>query len=1077
MTLAEDYFKYVRDFTASHGKKTIVLIQVGSFYEVYAILCKDGTYKGALLKEFASINDMVIAPKNMCVGTEDVYMAGFGLAQLDKYVKRLLEHGYTVPVFVQDIQGKNTTRSLACIYSPGTYFNNNDIGDFNSSFDDSNNNPNNGLSNNTICIWVHLTNSSMLNKEPFLTIGLSIIDILTGKLINYEYSHPYIDSPTVYDELEKYIAIYNPSETIIITNNTNDYEGKFIDILINYANIHSDKFHKIYLHGGEKIENKQENKEEKRENNKENNKEFERIALNYEKQKFQEGLIDKIYGIGSYLEKHEFRDYPFANQSLCFLLDFVYKHNPSLVKDIDYPLFENHSNKLVLANHSLKQLNIISDQRYNGKLSCVANLLNNCITNGGKRKFNYELLHPINDVAELNRSYDVVEHLLNTQFYKNIRNDLNDVRDIEKIERKLVLKCINPKDFFILFNNLSNIKILFQKITDLKENNQLNCYLKHYIDFDIFDYSNTIMNFIQEHFDLTKANNIVMEKLANYDLERLSFINKKFSKKLNNLFKNSVDSKEQLNAISRFLSTIVGDYEKPKNTTTKSKKKTTSATNDDENNVDYVKIHETSKSDPMLLITKRRGLILKEIIDKIIKTSGENYEVTYTSAYSGLEEKIILNLSSLEFKNHGSNNSNSIITSNQLNEITHTIHNSKDVLIEAIGENYNIIVEKFKNLNKINNNLSIISRFIALIDVCHCKAYNANKYNYCKPTILDQDSDSASAFESASASESKSYVSFKKMRHCLIEHINNKELYVSNDLTIGNSNKNGILLYGTNAVGKTSFIKSIGISIILAQSGMYVPCEEFTYYPYNYLFTRILGNDNIFKGLSTFAVEMCELRTILKNATKNSIILGDELCSGTESTSALSIFMTSLERLHNIESTFLFATHFHEILEYDELKQLEKLKTYHMSVIFDKSSKALIYDRKLREGPGESMYGLEVCKSLDLPEDFIAQAYNIRNKYLKNKGKVINTKTSRYNSKKRVGELCEICKNVNGTEVHHLQFQKNASPEGIINNEFHKNHKANLINICELCHNKVHNANSEYEVKKTTKGYKLVEIC
>ena len=1094
MTLAEEYFKNVKEFTASHGKKTIVLIQVGSFYEVYAILCKDGTYKGALLKEFATINDMVIAPKNMCVGTEDVYMAGFGLPQLDKYVKRLLEHGYTVPVIVQDIQGKNTTRSLACIYSPGTYFNNNDINDF---LED-NNNPNNGLSNNTICIWVHLTNSSLLNKEPFLTIGLSIIDILTGKLINYEYSHPYIDSPTVYDELEKYIAIYNPSETIIITNNTKDYEGNFIDVLINYANIHSDKFHKIYLYGGEKIENKekkienkQKNKEEKREinkeYNKEYNKEFERIALNYEKQKFQEGLIDKIYGIGSYLEKHEFREYAFANQSLCFLLDFIYKHNPSLVKDIDYPIFENHSNKLVLANHSLKQLNIISDQRYNGKLGCIANLLNNCITNGGKRKFNYELLHPINDVEELNRSYNVVEHLLNTNFYKNIRNDLNDVRDIEKIERKLVLKCINPKDFFVLFNNLSSIKILFQKIIDLKENNQLNQYLKYYINFDISEYSDVIIDFIEEHFDLERANNVVMEKLANYDLERLAFINKKFNKKLNSLFKDSVDCREQLNAISRFLSGIVGDYEKPKTIVSKSKKKTVSTTDnkdnkdnkDNEVTCDYVKIHETSKSDPILLITKRRGLILKEIIDKIIKTSGENYEILYISPYSGLEEKIILNLSSLEFKNHGSNNSNSIITSNQLNGITHSIHNSKDILLDAIGENYNIIVEKFKNLNKINSNLSIISRFISLIDVCHCKAYNANKYNYCKPTIFDQESESKSEF--SQKDEPKSYVSFKKMRHCLIEHINNKELYVTNDLTIGNTktnntNKNGILLYGTNAVGKTSFIKSIGIAIILAQSGMYVPCEEFIYYPYNYLFTRILGNDNIFKGLSTFAVEMCELRTILKNATKNSIILGDELCSGTESTSALSIFMSSLERLHNIESTFLFATHFHEILEYEELKQLDKLKTYHMSVIYDKSSKSLIYDRKLREGPGESMYGLEVCKSLDLPDDFIERAYNIRNKYLKNKGKVINLKTSRYNSKKRVGEKCEICKENISTEVHHLQFQKNASPEGIINNEFHKNHKANLINICEECHLKIHESEKEYRITKGTKGYELLEI-
>ena len=129
--------------------------------------------------------------------------------------------------------------------------------------------------------------------------------------------------------------------------------------------------------------------------------------------------------------------------------------------------------------------------------------------------------------------------------------------------------------------------------------------------------------------------------------------------------------------------------------------------------------------------------------------------------------KIILNLSIIEFKTHGSNNSNNIIVSNQINLISHNIHNSRDILLEAIISNYNIIVENFKNLNKINNNLSIISRFISLVDVCHVKAYNANKYNYSKPTILDQDY--------GINNEIKSYVSFKKMRHCLIEHINNKE--------------------------------------------------------------------------------------------------------------------------------------------------------------------------------------------------------------------------------------------------------------------------------------------------------------
>ena len=159
---------------------------------------------------------------------------------------------------------------------------------------------------------------------------------------------------------------------------------------------------------------------------------------------------------------------------------------------------------------------------------------------------------------------------------------------------------------------------------------------------------------------------------------------------------------------------------------------------------------------------------------------------------------------------------------------------------------------------------------------------------------------------------------------------------------------NGILLYGTNAVGKTSFIKAIGIAIVMAQAGLYVPASEFIYYPYETLFTRILGNDNIFKGLSTFAVEMTELRTILQMADKNSLILGDELCSGTESDSALSIFVAGLENLHKKYCTFLFATHFHEIVKYEEILALTQMKMYHMSVKFDKKNNKLEYDRKLK---------------------------------------------------------------------------------------------------------------------------------
>ena len=1027
----QQYFDLTKKYKNTYGEKSLLLMQVGSFFECYAIQKDNNSYEGSNIVEFTSTNDMIIAKKNSCIGEKNVVMAGFGINQLEKYVKKMLAINYTVIVYTQDIQAKNTTRSLSCIYSPGTYFEN------------TNNSYNGNLSNNIMCIWLDYSKANNVIKNNTLTIGISIINILTGKIIIYEYNHLYINSPTTYDQLEKYCAIYNPSEVILITNYNNS--DTFLDTVISFTNINSQKIHKIY--SNDNFNNTNIN----------NNSELHKLACDCEKQVFQEHIIDKIYGEGSFLEKSEFQLYSIANNALCFLLLFVEKHNPVLIKNIDYPKFDNHNLKLTLANHSLKQLNILSDHNNDNKLSCVANFLNNCLTNIGKRKFNYDLLNPICNIEELNLHYNIVEEFLNKDFFIKIKNELQEIKDIEKMERKIHIKKIDPKDFVIIYNNLSCLNKIFNIISKSKCNT-----FKTYIN-DIFDnnklkeYCNRISEFIESSLNIEKAASINIDKLSNYSIEELDFFNINYNKDLNTMFKNCIDSREQLEAIIKYLSNMLYNFEKSKKNT----KDTSKSTADYDN---YIKIHETSKNDISLILTKRRASILKDIIQNYVIKDNKNCTISYISKYANKEEFLTLDLSIIDFKLHGTNQSTMILFSSHINEITNSIQNSKEILLNNILVNYNKFISEFLEVNNLKQNTSILSylsRFISYIDTFYCKAYNASKYNYCKPKIEDNNN-------------SKSYIKFEKLRHILIERLNNKELYVTNDLSIANSKSkmDGMLLYGTNAVGKTSFIKSVGISLILAQSGNYVPCSNFIYYPYNYLFTRILGNDNLFKSLSTFAVEMCELRTILKNATPNSIILGDELCSGTESTSALSIFVSSLEKLHSINCTFLFATHFHEILDYDEIKQLKRLKTFHMTVVFDKENDLLIYDRKLREGPGESMYGLEVCKSLNMPDDFIERAYFLRNKYNGNS----ELKKTKYNSKKIKSKICEFCKKNNSCDIHHLQFQKNASNDGIIENSFKKNHAANLVNICEECHTYIHKNNIEYKKIKTTQGYTLKEL-
>ena len=260
----------------------------------------------------------------------------------------------------------------------------------------------------------------------------------------------------------------------------------------------------------------------------------------------------------------------------------------------------------------------------------------------------------------------------------------------------------------------------------------------------------------------------------------------------------------------------------------------------------------------------------------------------------------------------------------------------------------------------------------------------------------------------------------------------------------------------------------------MAQAGLYVPCSSFTYYPYSSLFTRILGNDNIFKGLSTFAVEMTELRTILTLTDENSLVLGDELCSGTESDSALSIFTAGLEVLHAKKCTFLFATHFHEIVNYAEIQNLPHLKMMHMEVKYNAETGLLIYDRKLKDGPGDSMYGLEVCKSLNLPSDFLERAHAIRMKYNPETKNILSTTSSHFNTKKIKGN-CEICGKI-ASEVHHLQHQQLANKKNSYIDSFHKNHPANLVALCEECHQKIHKTDAQHKIVKTILGYKMLEI-
>jgi DNA mismatch repair protein MutS len=1027
-SLTDEYFRISREYVNKYGQKTILLMQVGSFFECYSKADITGNIADANMKEFCTVCDLNTSITNGRCMAGFPFTCNFRDYSLERYVKKMQDRGYTIVVYVQDGQGANTTRSLYCIYSPGTFFSSDSA----------------VLSNNTSCFWIQRVKVGT-NKK--IVMGMSNIDIYTGKSACFEIESELNPrhNQTTYDELERFVSSFRPSEVIIISNlSINEIED-----IKNYANIASTTIHWIDLNES---------------NGDRDPHPFLVQAKNAEKQTYRKEVFEKFFSFrvcNAIFQNYSI--YEFTVQAYTFLLHFVYEHNPNLTSKIEEPEFENRSDRMVLANHTLEQLNIIDSNGLGGggtgTKSSVFHLLNKCKTPMGSRRFYYRLLHPSFNASIIQREYDITDYVLKNEsinanagssMYMNWRSGLENIKDIEKLHRKIQMGKICPNSLYILYTNLQNISKMYDGV---KCDETLLKYFHADADSErITKMCNELMKKMDTYFYIDKCRSVVS---LDFDLSyKDCFVKPGISTDLDSTYSMNEDGCSILEAIRLFCNDLISIGEK-KSATIKG----------DNKEKEFVKRHETEKSGFSIQTTERRSKLLLEQIGKRAKAKEHVSKLEYESINQDNSCKKIIktfdfDLSVLQFVKAGS--SAVAFVHPALSSVCASISETKNKIRDEIG----LVFHKFVcELKEYQESFQTIVSFVTDIDLIQNQAYIARKYKYCKPLI---DKDSGKSVES--------YVDARDIRHCLIERINEDELYVTNDISLGLKER-GMLLYGTNAVGKTSMIRALGICIIMAQAGLYVPCSAFTYRPYTNIMTRILGNDNLFKGMSTFAVEMSELRVILKCANQNSLILGDELCSGTEIDSAISIFVAGLQKLHLLKSCFVFATHMHEIVDYEEIAQLDQLTTKHMAVTYDRARDALIYDRKLRDGAGPSMYGLEVCKSLHLPDDFLKMANAIRLKYRdKNRTGDLNHKPSHFNAHKVKG-LCELCKKEMGEEVHHLQHQMEADANDYIQH-FHKNHRANLLTVCESCHLKMHETGQQYKRVLTTgeNGYVLSKL-
>lgn len=290
-----------------------------------------------------------------------------------------------------------------------------------------------------------------------------------------------------------------------------------------------------------------------------------------------------------------------------------------------------------------------------------------------------------------------------------------------------------------------------------------------------------------------------------------------------------------------------------------------------------------------------------------------------------------------------------------------------------------------------------IAKIISEIDVLSTFSIICSKYNYVRPIINDDN-----------------VVNIIESRHPVVEAFI-KEEYVPNDIVM-DENTNILLITGPNMAGKSTYMRQLGIIVIMAQIGCFIPAKSGTLPIFDKIFTRIGASDDLVSGESTFMVEMMEAGNAITNATRKSLILFDELGRGTATFDGMSLAQAILEYIHNnISCKTLFSTHYHELTDLE--KTLPNLKNKHVSAKEENGNITFLH--KVLDGSVDKSYGINVARLANLPSEVIDRADEILKVYEKkeNDRDIVIQTTLPLSFKKEDNEIENCIKELNILEL------------------------------------------------------------
>ncbi|AGK53137.1 DNA mismatch repair protein MutS [Bacillus sp. 1NLA3E] len=292
--------------------------------------------------------------------------------------------------------------------------------------------------------------------------------------------------------------------------------------------------------------------------------------------------------------------------------------------------------------------------------------------------------------------------------------------------------------------------------------------------------------------------------------------------------------------------------------------------------------------------------------------------------------------------------------------ITPELKEKEELILQAeekiVELEYQLFSEIRERIKEYIPHLQALAKRISELDVLQCFATISENRHYVKPLFSDE-----------------RRIFIKEGRHPVVEKVMNAQEYVPNDCHM-DRDREILLITGPNMSGKSTYMRQVALTAILAQIGCYVPATEAVLPIFDQVFTRIGAADDLISGQSTFMVEMLEAKNAITNATQASLILFDEIGRGTSTYDGMALAQAMTEYIHNrIGAKTLFSTHYHELTVLDE--ELNRLKNVHVSAI--EQNGKVVFLHKIKEGAADKSYGIHVAELAELPKEVIRRANEI----------------------------------------------------------------------------------------------------